>query len=126
MPWVIDVITHRDNPPGAPQLTYGRLVGLADDLPPGGRVGDRFGPITAADRNGDLWQVPVAVVTGVAGPLAAAATVGPFHRFPDPTDSPVLARWPSVPTGTPVLALIDTDRRVRSGRCHGPWSPSPN
>jgi hypothetical protein len=126
MPWVIEVITHRDNPPGAPQLTYGRLVGLADDLPPDGRVGERFGPITAADRHGDLWQVPVAVVTGVAGPLAAAATVGPFRRFPDPTDSPVLGRWPSMPAVTPVLALIEPGRGLLRARRQRPWCPSPN
>jgi hypothetical protein len=123
MPWVIDVITHRDNPPGVPQLTYARLVGLADDLPPGGQVGDRFGPITAADRNGDLWQVPVAVVTGVAGPLAAAATVGPFRRFPDPTDPPVQARGPALPVVTPVLTLVAP---ARLARWQQPWSPSPN
>jgi hypothetical protein len=126
MPWVIDVITHRDDPPGVPQLTYGRLVGLADDLPAGRAVGDRFGPITAADRNGDLWHIPVAVVTGVAGPLAAAATVGPFRRFPDPTDPPVLARGPAVPTVTPVLRPIGIDRLTLRPRVLRPWCPSPN
>src|SRR5437763_14965511 len=111
MPWVIDVVTHRDDPPGIPQLTYGRLVGLADDLPAGLRVGDRFGPVAAADRDGELWHVPVAVVTGVAGPLAAAATVGPFRRFPDPADPPALVPRPAVPAVAPVLRPIEPARR---------------
>lgn len=114
MPWVIDVITHRNDPPGAPQLTIARLVGLAEDLPAGLGVGDRFGPVTAADRDGELWHVPVAVVTHLAGPLASAATVGPFRR-----EDPVpVASGPAVPDVSP----IPTARwpRVRA------WVPSPN
>jgi hypothetical protein len=98
MPWVIDVITHRDDPPSAPQLTFARLVGLIEDLPAGLRVGDRFGPLTAADRDGEQWHVPLAVVTGITGPLASAASVGPFRRAPVP-GAPVApaaksGRWP--------------------------------
>lgn len=115
MPWVIDVITHRDDPPGAPQLTFARLVGLAEDLPVGLGVGDRFGPVTAADRDGETWHVPVAVITSVNGPLASAATVGPFRRD-DPV--PVL----SGPAAVPDVSPIPTARwpRVRA------WTPSAN
>lgn len=109
MAWVIDVVTHRDGPPGVPQLTYGRLVGLPGDLPPGLRVGDRFGPVAAADRNGELWHVSVAVVVGVTGPRAGAATVGPFRRA----------------SGLPILTLAEPDRRPRRVR-RRPWVPSPN
>jgi hypothetical protein len=124
MPWVIDVITHRDDPPGVPQLTYGRLVGMNEDLPTGARVGDRFGPVTAADRAGDLWQVPVAVVTSVGGPLAVAATVGPFRRFPDPAQPSVLASVPPVPVAASLLTLFE--RRPLRPRRQRIWSPSPN
>jgi len=117
MPWVIDVIAHRDDPAGVPHLTYGRLVGLADDLPPGLRVGDRFGPVAAADGDGELWHVPVAVVTGVGGPLATAATVGPFRRVAEPSTP--------APAVTSVLILAEPERRPRL-LSRKPWAPSAN